>query len=69
MRNGWVVPPLRRLISIAYGDQLSSASRTTTKSTANRPSAPSRASRSPMIFAGSLINREYAGSAGKQQPR
>ena len=40
-----MVPPLRRLSSIAYGVQLAAASRTTTKSTANRPSAPCSASR------------------------
>ena len=66
MRNGCVVPPLRRLISIAYAAQSPAASRTTTKSTANRPSTPSAASRSPIAIAGSLISREYAGSAGKR---
>src|SRR5262245_7444171 len=46
-RNGCVVPPLRRLSSIAYGVHDPSFSRTVTKSIANRPSTPSAASRAP----------------------
>ena len=42
MRKGWVVPPLRRLSSIAYAVQPPSSSRTVTKSTANRPMHPER---------------------------
>ena len=43
VRNGWVVPPLRRLSSIAYGVHASWRSRTTTKSIGEAARAPPRA--------------------------
>ena len=43
---------------MAYADQSPPLSRFTTKSSANRPRAPSLASRSPILIAGSLISRE-----------
>ena len=55
MRNGCVVPPLRRLSSIAYGSQLPSALLTATKSIAKRPITPSDASRSPTFTASRVI--------------
>ena len=59
-----MVPPLRRLSSIAYGVQLV-PSRTTTKSTANRPRAPSSASRAPIVAACVVISWAYCGVGGE----
>jgi hypothetical protein len=42
---------------MAYGVQVPAASRTTTKSMANRPSTPSRARRLPMMLASALMAR------------
>ena len=66
--NGCVVPPQRRLISIAYGCQPSSC-RTATKSTAQRPMTPSRASRRPTLSASIAIRGAYSWSAGNRQPK
>ena len=65
MRNGWVVPPLRRFSSMAYADQPPAASRFTTKSTANRPRAPSLASRSPMVDR-RLADQSRVGRVGRE---
>ena len=66
--NGCVVPPQRRLISIAYGCH-SPFCRTATKSTALRPITPSRARRRPILSASAAMRGAYSGSAGKRQPK
>src|SRR6266699_1004867 len=53
VKNGWVVPPFLKLISMAYGSHLP-FERTTTKSRAKRPITPSLASRLP-TFAASCV--------------
>ena len=50
VRKGCVVPPLRRLSSIAYGVQSPASSRTVTKSTAKRPITPSPARWRPITM-------------------
>ena len=62
-----VVPPQRRLISIAKFSQ--PAAWTETKSTAQRPITPSRASRRPTVSAWAAICGAYSGSAGNGSRR
>ena len=70
-RYGWVVPPMRRLISSAPSFQSSCAarSRQTRKSTAKRLTTPWLASTCADALARLLDGQRYSSCAGKLQPR
>ena len=70
MRNGWVVPPLRRLSSIAYGvhSPLVPAHHDEVDREPAERALLAPAAR-PIVSACWVIGRAYSGAAGNVQPR